>query len=382
MEQASKLRGEEYVDLALFTDGLRAEREQRITIDVAYRFFATPKRKFIIADTPGHIQYTRNMVTGASTAELAIILIDAQRGVLTQSKRHGFIASLLQIPHILVAVNKMDLVDYREDVFEHIAAEYTAFASKLSVPDLTFIPISALLGDNVVHQQRQHALVRRPDAAASPGARQRRRQPQPGGLPLPGADGDPAQLTTSAASPARSPPAPSRPARKWWCLPSGRTTRVRSIVTFDGELAEAAAGDSVMLTLEDEIDISRGDMIVRVRNLPQVEHSPGVHPVLDERGAAELDARRYILQHTTRQVRAYIDELTYRIDMDTLHREPAETLALNEIGRVKLTTTQPIFFDSYQTNRATGNFILIDPVHQQHRGRGHDPPRRRTSWPT
>lgn len=359
VEQASKLRGEEYVDLALFTDGLRAEREQRITIDVAYRFFATPKRKFIIADTPGHIQYTRNMITGASTAELAIILIDAQRGVLTQSKRHGFIASLLQIPHVLVAVNKMDLVDYREDVFEAIRAEYISFASKLSVPDLTFIPISALLGDNVVHKSENMpwyddtSLLHHLEHVSIGSNRNLvdfRFPVQMAVRPNPGFRGFAGQIASGTIA----------PGEEVVVLPSGRKSRVRSIVTFDGELAEAASGDSVILTLEDEIDISRGDMLVRTRNLPQV--ASDLECTLCWLNEQPLDLRTpYILQHTTRQVRSFINELTYRIDVDTLHRERAETLALNEIGRVKLTTTQPLFFDAYQNNRSTGSFILIDP---------------------
>ncbi len=357
--QASRQRGEEYVDLALFTDGLRAEREQRITIDVAYRYFATPKRKFIIADTPGHIQYTRNMITGASTAELAVILIDAQRGVLTQSKRHGFIASLLRIPHILVAVNKMDLVGYSQEVFERIVAEYKAFAVKLSVPNLQFIPISALKGDNVVQRSENMPWYNGPSLlhhleSVSVGSSRNlvdfRFPVQMAIRPNAGFRGFAGQIASGTIA----------PGEEVVVLPSGRKTRVRSIVTFDGELPEAAAGDSVILTLEDEIDISRGDMIVRARNLPQVSNA--LECTLCWMSEEPMNMRTpYILQHTTRQVRAHIKELTYRIDVDTLHREPAQTLALNEIGRVRLTTTQPIFFDSYQTNRATGNFILIDP---------------------
>ena len=359
VERASKLRGEEYMDLALFTDGLRAEREQRITIDVAYRFFATPKRKFIIADTPGHIQYTRNMITGASTAELAIILIDAQHGVLTQSKRHGFIASLLQIPHILVAVNKMDLAGYQEGVFNAIVAEYTSFVSKLSVPDITFIPISALLGDNVVHKSDNMpwydgpSLLHHLEHVNLGGSRNLvdfRFPVQMAIRPNYGFRGFAGQVASGTIAPGEEVVA----------LPSGRMTRVRSIVTFDGELPEAAAGDSVVLMLADEIDISRGDMIVRKRNLPQI--ADALECTLCWMNEEPLNPTvSYILQHTTRQVRAYVKELTYRIDVNTLHREPAETLTLNEIGRIKLTTTQPLFFDSYQTNRATGNFILIDP---------------------
>ncbi len=359
VERASQQRGEEYVDLALFTDGLRAEREQRITIDVAYRFFATPKRKFIIADTPGHIQYTRNMVTGASTAELAIILIDAQHGVVTQSKRHGFIASLLQIPHVLVAVNKMDLVGYDQAVFQRIMAEYTDFASKLSVPNLAFIPISALLGDNVVQRSDNMPWYDGPSLLhhlenVSVGASRNlvdfRFPVQMAVRPNAGFRGFAGQIASGAI----------RPGEEIVVLPSGRTSRVRSIVTFDGELAEAAAGDSVLLTLEDEIDVSRGDMIVRAGNLPQA--SAALQCTLCWMSEEPLNRRtHYIVQHTTRQVRGQIDQLTYRIDVDTLHREPAQTLGLNEIGRARLTTTQPLFFDSYQINRATGNFVLIDP---------------------
>jgi bifunctional enzyme CysN/CysC len=359
VERASQQRGEEYVDLALFTDGLRAEREQRITIDVAYRFFATPRRKFIIADTPGHIQYTRNMVTGASTAELAIILIDAQHGVVTQSKRHGFIASLLQIPHVLVAVNKMDLVGYEEAVFERIMAEYTDFASKLSVPNLAFIPISALLGDNVVQRSERMPWYDGPSLLhhlehVSVGASRNlvdfRFPVQMAVRPNAGFRGFAGQVASGTI----------RPGEEIVVLPSGRSSRVRSIVAFDGELPEAAAGDSVMLTLEDEIDVSRGDMIVRAGNLPQA--SAALQCTLCWMSEEPLNPRTpYIVQHTTRQVRAHIDQLTYRIDVDTLHREPAQTLGLNEIGRARLVTTQPLFFDSYQVNRATGNFILIDP---------------------
>ncbi|MGA2658853.1 MAG: sulfate adenylyltransferase subunit CysN [Verrucomicrobiota bacterium] len=358
VEQASRVRGEGYVDLALFTDGLRAEREQRITIDVAYRYFATPRRKFIIADTPGHIQYTRNMVTGASTAELAIILIDAQRGVLTQSRRHGFIASLLQIPHILVAVNKMDLVGYREDVFNEIVAEYTAFASKLSVPDLTVIPISALKGDNVVHKSEKMPWYDGPTLLhhlehVSIGSRRDlvdfRFPVQMAIRPNHGFRGFAGQIASGTI----------KPGEEVVALPSGRTARVRSIETFDGVLAEAAAGDSVVLTLEEEIDLSRGDMLVRMHNLPHVSNSLECALCwMDERPLNPHGT--YLLQHTTRQVRAFVEELAYRIDVDSLHREPAETLELNEIGRVKLATTQPLFWDAYQANRATGSFILID----------------------
>ncbi len=359
IERASRQRGDAYVDLALLTDGLRAEREQGITIDVAYRYFATPRRKFIIADTPGHIQYTRNMVTGASTAELAIILIDAAKGVLTQSKRHGFLASLLQIPHVLVAVNKMDLVGYDEAVYQAIVDEYTAFASKLTIQSLTFIPISALAGDNVVHKSERTPWYEGPtlmhhletvNVGASRNLVDFRFPVQMAVRPNHQFRGFAGQVASGTIG----------PGEEIVVLPSGKSSRVRSVVTFGGELEEAAAGDSVTLTLEDEIDISRGDMIVRRKNLPQV--ASRLECLLCWMGEEPLNVETtYILQQTTRQVRAYVSELNYRIDVDTLHREPAHTLHLNEIGRVQITTTQPLFYDPYELIRATGSFILIDP---------------------
>jgi len=359
VERVSKQRGDDYVDLALLTDGLRAEREQGITIDVAYRYFATPKRKFIIADTPGHIQYTRNMVTGASTAELAVILIDARNGVLTQSKRHGFIASLLQIPHVLVAVNKMDLVDYDQEVYDEIVAEYTAFASKLSVQDMVFIPISALKGDNVVFKSENMPWYDGPtflhhlenvNVGGSRNLVDFRFPVQMALRPNQNFRGFAGQIASGSI----------QPGEDVVVLPSGKSSRVRAIVTLDGELQEAAAGDSITLTLEDEIDVSRGDMIVRKRNLPHV--ASRFECIISWMSEEPLDPNgAYIVQHTTRQVRAFISELNYRIDVNTLHREPAETLHLNEIGRVTLTTTQPLYYDPYKLNRATGSFILIDP---------------------
>jgi bifunctional enzyme CysN/CysC len=360
VERASRQRGDPYVDLALLTDGLRAEREQGITIDVAYRYFATPKRKFIIADTPGHIQYTRNMVTGASTAELAIILIDARKGVLTQSKRHGFIASLLQIPHILVAVNKMDLVNYSQEVFEQIMAEYTDFASKLAMLNLTFIPLSALVGDNVVHKSERMPWYDGPtvlhhlenvNVGVTRNLLDFRFPVQSVIRPHQDFRGFAGQIASGTI----------QPGEEIVVLPSGKQSKVKSIVTFGAELEEAFAGDSVIVTLEDEIDISRGDMIVRTRNLPQVANQ--LECTLCWMNEEPMNPKgSYILQHTTRQVRAYISEINYRIDVDTLHREAAETFHLNEIGRVRITTTQPLFFDPYPLNRATGSFILIDPT--------------------
>ena len=359
VERASRQRGDAYVDLALLTDGLRAEREQGITIDVAYRYFATPKRKFIIADTPGHIQYTRNMVTGASNAELAIILIDARRGVLTQSKRHGFLATLLEIPHILVAVNKMDLVDYDERVFREIVRDYTEFASKLSIQDLTFIPISALAGDNVVNKSTRMGWydgstllhhLENVSVGASRNLVDFRFPVQMVIRPHQDFRGFAGQIASGTIAPGED----------VVVLPSGKTSRVQGLYMAGQPAQEAAAGDSVVITLEDEIDVSRGDMIVRKNNLPQVANQ--LECTLCWMNEEPMNPRgSYIVQHTTHQTRALISELNYRIDVDTLHRDAANQLALNEIGRVKITTTRPLFFDPYRLNRATGGFVLIDP---------------------
>ena len=359
IERASRQRGEDEVNLALLTDGLRAEREQNITIDVAYRYFATPRRKFIIADTPGHIQYTRNMVTGASTAELAIVLVDARKGVVTQSRRHGFIATLLGIPHLVVAVNKMDLVDYDQEVYERICGEYRAFAERLDVADLTFIPISALRGDNVVsHGSRmpwyEGATLLHHLEHVNVGAHRNlidfRFPVQYVIRPHQDFRGFAGRVASGRVA----------PGEEVVVLPGGVPSRVRSIETADGALAEAQAGESVVLTLDDEVDASRGAMIVRKLNVPTVTSSfEAIVCWLNER---PLDrGTRYVLMHTTRSVPAMVSEVVYRIDVDTLHRERAETFQLNEIGRVEITTAQPIFLDPYQTNRATGSFVLVDP---------------------
>jgi bifunctional enzyme CysN/CysC len=360
VEQTSQARGDEYVDLALFTDGLRAEREQKITIDVAYRYFATPRRKFIIADTPGHIQYTRNMVTGASTAELAIVLIDARKGVQTQSKRHGFIATLLRIPHIVIAVNKMDLVGYDEAVYEKIVDEYTSFISKLNAQNVTFIPVSALVGDNVVDQSANMPWYKGPallhhlehvNVGASQNYVDFRYPVQYVLRPNQNFRGYAGQIASGRISPGED----------VVVFPSGLESKVKEIVTLDGDLDEATAGDSVTLTLEDEIDISRGDMIVRKGNLPQ--KSTEIDATVCWMSEDSLDTgKTYQLQHTTRLVRAIVTRLNYRIDVNTMHREEADTLALNEIGRLQLTTTQPLFYDRYDLNRMTGSFVLIDPT--------------------
>jgi bifunctional enzyme CysN/CysC len=346
------------VDLALFTDGLEDERQQGITIDVAYRYFSTEKRKFIIADTPGHEQYTRNMATGASTADLAIILIDARHGVLQQTKRHSFIVSLLGIKHIIVAINKMDIVDYDEAVFERIKRDYIDFASRLDLPDVHFMPISALKGDNVV--------------TTSPN------MPWYTGSPLMpfletvyiGSDRNmedfrfPVQLVlrpnlnfrgfsgTIASGIIRT-------GDEIMSLPSRKKSRVKSIVTFDGEIEEAFAPLSVTLTLEDEIDSSRGDMFVRPGNVPKVDHKFDAMLVWMTEEPL-VPGKEYLFKQTSKLIPGRIGTLRYRVDINSLHREPAPTLALNEIGRCGITLSAPIAFDAYRRNRTTGGFIMID----------------------
>ncbi len=359
IERASATQGNGEVNLALLTDGLRAEREQGITIDVAYRYFATPRRKFIIADTPGHIQYTRNMVTGASTAELAVILIDARSGVLQQSRRHGFISSLLQIPHMLVGINKMDLVDYSQEAYQEIVDEYRDFAERLDIDDIVFIPISALKGDNVVEKSRRMPWYDGPTVlhyleTVKVGADRNmvdfRFPVQYVVRPDQSFRGYAGQVASGTVSPGEEVTA----------LPSNRQSRVKSIVEMGGELDEARPGDSIVLTLEDEIDISRGDMIVRSRNIPQATRSLDAD-VCWMSGTPLRTDRPYYLQHTTRVVQAYVSKIIYRINVDTLHREKAETFELNEIGRIEVEVADPLFVDSYKINRETGSFVLIDP---------------------
>ncbi len=357
---ASRRRGEEGVNLALLTDGLRAEREQNITIDVAYRYFATPRRKFIIADTPGHVQYTRNMVTGASTADLAIVLVDARKGVLEQSKRHAFISTLLGIPHLVVAVNKMDLVDYDEDVFNQIVKDFTEFTAKLDVGDVIFIPISALHGDNVVTRSTNMPwyegstllhYLETVNVAADRNLLDFRFPVQTVIRPHQDFRGFAGRIVSGTI----------RAGEEVLILPSERTSVVTSVQDANGPMEEAVAGDCVVITLADEIDISRGDMIVRRRNLPIVGNR--VDAMMCWMAETPLDPTvSYVLLHTTRTVRAYVDNIVYRIDVDTLHRDTdADTFALNDIGRVELTTSQPIFFDPYSGNTATGSFVLVDP---------------------
>ncbi|MGF1671400.1 MAG: sulfate adenylyltransferase subunit CysN [Balneolaceae bacterium] len=360
IEQTSRSSGEEEVNLALLTDGLKAEREQKITIDVAYRYFATPKRKFIIADTPGHIQYTRNMVTGASTAQLAVILVDAGKGVLTQSKRHAFISSLLQIPHLVVAINKMDLVDYKESVFEKIVADFRRFAKKLDVDNITYIPISALKGDNVVDQSENMPWYKGPtflyhletvNVEASHNIVDFRLPVQYVIRPNQKFRGFAGRVASGRI----------RPGDEIMALPSRLTSRVKEIVTYDDKLKEAMPGDSVTLTIEDEIDISRGDMIVRKKNVPNIGSE--FEAYLCWMNEEPLEAGKpYIIMHTTKTAQVYITDLVYRMNVDTLHREDAPELKLNEIGRVKLKTSQPLFYDPYQINQRTGSFVIIDPA--------------------
>ena len=363
LEETSKQRGEEGINLALLTDGLRSEREQGITIDVAYRYFATPKRKFIIADTPGHIQYTRNMVTGASTANLAILLVDARHGVIEQTKRHAFIASLLQIPHIAVCINKMDLVNYNKESFEKIKSDFQSFSSKLEIKDVHFIPISALHGDNVVDRSKSmdwyegstlmHLLenihigsdhnhvdcrfpvqfVIRPQSREFPDYRGYSGRVEGGVFK----EGD--EITV---------------------LPSGFTSKIRSIDTFDGPIKEAFSPMSVCMTLEDDIDISRGDMLVRENNQPTSEQDIDVMICwMNERKM--IPRGKYTIRHTTQTARCIVKDVKYKMDINTLHRKEADKeIGLNDIARVSIRTTKPLFFDSYRRNRNTGSIILVD----------------------
>jgi bifunctional enzyme CysN/CysC len=367
IERTSRDRGDEHTNLALLTDGLRAEREQGITIDVAYRYFATPKRKFIIADTPGHIQYTRNMVTGASTANLALILVDARNGIVEQSRRHSFIASLLRVPHLVVCVNKMDLVDYDEAVFDRIRNEYRQFATKLDIGDLSFIPVSALHGDNVVNRSANmpwyegSSLLHHLEEVHIASDRNLidvRFPVQYVIRPQHQTNKDLHDYRGYAGTVAGG---VIKPGDDVVVLPSGLTSRVESIDTADGPVTEAYAPMSVVIRLSDNVDVSRGDMICRLHNQPKVSQdveamicwlSPDIP--LQVRGM-------YAVKHTTRNVRAQVRDLEYRIDVNSLHRdETADSLSLNEIGRVKLRTTQPLFIDEYRRNRITGSFLLID----------------------
>ena len=347
-------------DLALLTDGLRAEREQGITIDVAYRYFSTPKRKFIIADTPGHEQYTRNMATGASTANLAIILVDARRGVQSQSRRHAFIAAMLGIQHIVVAVNKMDLVGYSEDVFEGIRAEFSDYAPRLQTPDLHFIPISALKGDNVVEKSSRMPwfegssllhYLETVHIASDRNLTEMRFPVQYVICPNLNFRGYAGQVASGVI----------RPGDPVMVLPSGRTSRIKSVVSYDGELAEAFPPMSVTVCLEDEIDISRGDMLVPPSHSPHVTRKIDARVVWMHDHELEL-GRTYLLKHTSQTLRAAVTAVRYRVNMSSLEKETPATLKLNDIGAVVIESQKPLFCDPYRRNRATGSFILIDPM--------------------
>ncbi|CAN5595365.1 hypothetical protein BH10ACT3_BH10ACT3_13080 [soil metagenome] len=361
---ASERMGLDVPNLALLTDGLRAEREQGITIDVAYRYFATPRRKFIIADTPGHVQYTRNMVTGASTADLAIVLIDARKGVLEQSRRHAFIASLLRIPHLVVAVNKMDLVDYSQERFDEIVNEFRSFAAKLEITDLTFIPLSALDGDNVVTRSENMdwfegaSLLHHLETvhiASDRNLIDARFPVQYVLRPQSDSHHDYRGYAGRIAS------GVFRPGDEVMVLPSGFTTKITRIDTFDGPVEDAFAPMSVTLLLDDEIDISRGDMICRPQNQPTSSQDVEAMVCWLSDTATLSPRTKLAIKHTTRTARALVKDVQYRLDINTLSRdESADTLRLNEIGRVSLRTTQPLFFDEYRRSRETGSFILID----------------------
>jgi len=363
VEESSKSKGFDYVDLSLLTDGLKSEREQGITIDVAYRYFATPKRKFIIADTPGHIQYTRNMVTGASTANLAIILIDARKGMLEQTHRHSFIASLLRIPHAIVCVNKMDLVDYSEDVYNNIVADFKAFSSKLDIKDIQFIPISALNGDNVVNRSKNmdwyqgstlmyhletvhissdYNLIdcRFPIQSVI----------RPHTLDNQDYRGFAGRIDGGVF----------KPGDKVKSLPSGFVSTIKTIELNGEQISEAYAPMSVTLTLEDEIDNSRGDMIVRENNVPEVGQDLEV--LVTWMSTKPMQARtKVVIKHTTNESIGMIKELKYKIDINTLHRiEGIDKVEMNDIARMSIRTAKPMFYDAYKKNRQTGSIIIID----------------------
>jgi sulfate adenylyltransferase subunit 1 len=363
VEATSARRGETTVNLALLTDGLRAEREQGITIDVAYRYFSTPKRKFIIADTPGHIQYTRNMVTGASTANLAIILVDARNGVVEQTCRHSLIASLLGIPHIVVCINKMDLVEYKQETFNRIVADYKSFADRLNTKDIHFIPISALNGDNVVNRSENTSWYQGPTLLylletihiGSDINHIDARFPvqyvvRPYNDEFHDFRGYAGRLSSGIL----------RPGEKIKVLPSGFTSSIKTIELDGKQMQEAFAPMSVTIQLEDDIDISRGDMIVRENNQP--EQTQDIEAMVCWMSDKPLQVNgKYALKHTTRDARCVIKEIKYKLDISTLHRITDNvSINVNDVGRISIRTTQPIFIDSYRDNRETGSFILID----------------------
>ncbi|MBU0486886.1 MAG: GTP-binding protein [Bacteroidetes bacterium] len=363
IRQVSIQRGEEHTNLALLTDGLRAEREQGITIDVAYRYFATPKRKFIIADTPGHIQYTRNMVTGASTANLAIILVDARKGIIEQTCRHALIASLLKIPHIVICINKMDLVDYSQEVFDKISRDFKAFASKLEIQDVRFIPISALLGDNVVDRSKKTLWYDGPTLlylleTIHIGSDQNLVDCR---FPVqyvvrPQTD----EFHDYRGYAGRIAGGVFKPGDKVVALPSGFSSTIKSIDTMGGPIDEAFPPMSVTIRLEDEIDISRGDMIVRESNLPEIGQD--IHLMICWMNERKLQLNgKYAIKHTTREARCLVKDILYKVDINTLHRnETDKEIGMNDFARIQIRTTVPFFYDKYKLNRLTGSVILIE----------------------
>ena len=364
VERTSKQRGDEYVDLALLTDGLRAEREQGITIDVAYRYFATPKRRFILADTPGHVQYTRNMVTGASTANLALVLVDARNGVLEQTRRHAYISALLGIPHFALCVNKMDLVEWDQTVFDAITSEFRAFAVKLGIDDVSAIPVSALLGDNVVDRSENTPWYDGPsvleyletiELASDQNLRDGRFPVQYVVRPMSHEHHDYRGYAGAVAS------GVFKPGDRVLVLPAGIETTLASIETRDGALDEAFPPMSVTLRLADDIDVSRGDMISDLDNPPLATRDFKAMVCWMTKDYTLTPGARLRIKHTTRSARVVVEEIESRLDVNTLELDAdADSLVLNEIGRLRLRTNTPLFIDPYKTNRATGSFILID----------------------
>ncbi len=359
VERAS--RGEQ-VDLSLLTDGLRAEREQGITIDVAYRYFSTPRRSFVVADTPGHLQYTRNMVTGASTADLAIVLVDARKGLVEQSRRHAFVATLLRVPHLVVAVNKMDLVGWSQEVFESVRDDVERFAAKLEVHDLTLVPLSALHGDNVVERSAHMPWYEGPTllhhlenvhVASDRNLIDARFPVQYVIRPQSASHPDYRGYAGTVAS------GVFKPGDEVLVLPSGLTTRIAAIDTADGPVAEAFPPMAVTLRLEDDLDVSRGDLVCRPHNAPAVTQD--LEAMVCWMSDRPLEpGRKLALKHTTRWARALVKDVRYGVDVDTLHRRETQGLGLNEVGRVVLRTTVPVLADPYRRNRATGGFVLVD----------------------
>ncbi len=366
VEESSKKRGDEHINLALLTDGLKAEREQGITIDVAYRYFATPKRKFIIADTPGHIQYTRNMVTGASTANLAIILVDARKGIVEQTCRHAFIANLLRIQHVIVAINKMDLVDYDEAVYESIIESFKSFSSRLgNFIDVTFIPISALNGDNVVDRSDKmtwysgSTLLYHLESVYIGSDRNHVQARFPVQWVIRPHSNEHHDFRGYAGRVAGG---VFKPGDEVQILPSGFTSEIESIHTADGPMDEVFSPLSCSLLLKEDIDISRGDMIVKVNNPPQ--RGQDIEAMLCWFSDKKMMIRaKYSLRHTTKEVKAIISDLRYKININTLRKiEDDKEFGMNEIGRVSIRTSSPLYFDSYENNRTTGSFILVDDM--------------------